>query len=68
MPHTKPIGVVNIISIGPFQLEIPAIYASIPPPITLTSAPTMHPTAANQSPYPAMFLSGVTICHIPLYR
>jgi len=56
MPHTKPIGAVNMISTGPFPLEISGMYSCIPPPI----APSMVPTTANQSPYPRMFLNVVT--------
>ena len=62
MPHAKPIGAVNIISAGPFPLEIAGMYSCIPPPIT----PSMDPTTANQSPYPTMFLNVVTMCRFTL--
>ena len=66
MPHTKPIDAVNIIGTGPFPIEIPGMYSCISPPSAPTSDPSMHPTTANQSPYPAMFLSVVTICRVTL--
>src|SRR6267143_3293574 len=66
MPHTKPIVAVNIISTGPSPIEISGMYSCISPPKAPTSPPSMHPTTANQSPYPTMFLSVVTICRLTL--
>ena len=60
MPHTKPIGPVNSISTVPLGISV--MYSCISPPQVPASAPSMHPTTAHQSPYPAMFLNVVTTC------
>lgn len=62
MPHTKPIGAVNMNRTGPFQLEVPDRDSCIPPP----TPPSMAPTTANHSPYPAMSLRVITIYRITL--